>query len=584
MSSMKPSNPLPQLWKSLAEFRFDAVRASIYSVLNTLFDIMPEILIGMAINVVVSKEQSFLAQLGIEDPWQQILALGALSLFIWMAESLFEYLYLLGWRNLAQKVQHRLRIRCYAKMQELDLGFFEEENTGNLLSILNDDINQLHVFLDIGIHQILNVIVVVIGVGSVFFYLSPQIALVAFTPVPAILFGAIWFQTRANPIYARLRQQVGLLASRINNNLGGMLTIRTYNRENFELQVLEKDSLAYLEANEKAIRTSSAFIPVIRMAILCGFIGTFVWGAHLVIEEQLAVGSYGVLVFLTQRLLWPLTNIGKVLDTYERAMASSRRILAILHTPIEIGSGQQVCPPTPFAIEISHLHFRYASGKEVLKGIHLKIEPGTTTALVGSTGSGKSSLAKLLLRFYEAQEGQIRIDGIDIRDLQVNSLRQHIAFVSQEVYLFHGSVRENLLYGKADASPAELERACRKAEAWNFIQQLPEGLDTVIGERGVKLSGGQRQRIALARALLKESQLLILDEATSAIDTETERAIQKSLRDLAKTRSLLVIAHRLSTVVEADQICVMNEGQIVARGSHAELLEKSELYRKLWQA
>lgn len=556
--------------------------ASLYSFLNKAFDIAPEILIGMAIDVVTFKEQSFLAKFGFETPWEQIVALSGLTLLIWICESIFEYLHLIYWRGLAQSVQHQLRIDTYSHIQNLDVSYFEDKSTGNLVSILNDDINQLERFLDGGANQLIQTVTAVIGVGAVFFYLSPQIAMVAFLPVPAIIIGAFYFQKRALPLYANVREHVGLLSQRLSNNISGILTIKSYTQEAYEAERVRKDSLQYLSANQKAIAFSSAFIPVIRMAILCGFVATFLWGGYKVLHGELRVGAYGVLIFLTQRLLWPLTGLATTMDLYERAMASTRRILDLLQTPIKMYHGTRALNTFTGHFEFQDVSFQYASGTKVLHNIHLSIQPFKTTAIVGSTGSGKSTLLKLMFRFYDPSTGTLLADQQPIASYDVTQLRQRMGYVSQDIFLFHGTVKENILYGNMSATQEELITAAKLAEAHEFITKLPEGYDTLIGERGQKLSGGQRQRLSLARAILKNPDVLILDEATSAIDNETEAAIQKSLRHVTKNRTTVIIAHRLSTIVHSDRIYILDQGRITEIGTHQELLDKKGAYFQLW--
>ncbi|NND44903.1 MAG: ABC transporter ATP-binding protein, partial [Xanthomonadales bacterium] len=314
------------------------ILASLSSVLNKVFDVLPEILIGVAIDVVVRREESFIAALGVVDPFDQVLLLGGLTILIWALESLFEFLHLVLWRNLAQSLQHDLRLDAYGHVQDLDMAWFEDASTGHLVAILNDDINQLERFLDGGANAMIQVVTAVIAVGSVFFYLSPQIALMAFMPIPVIIVGAFWFLRRAQPLYAQVRERVGYLSNRLANNISGIATIRSFAREDFELEQLREDSNAYREANRRAIRVSSAFIPVIRMAILVGFVATLVYGGKLTLAGEMQAGAYGVLVFLTQRLLWPLTRVAETVDLYERAMASTRRVLDLIETPFTIRS------------------------------------------------------------------------------------------------------------------------------------------------------------------------------------------------------------------------------------------------------
>ena len=559
--------------------------ASLCSVLNKLFDVMPEILIGMAIDVVVRQRQSFLADFGILEPFNQLLFLGVITILVWALESLFEFLLLILWRNLSQSLQHDLRLDAYGHVQDLDMAWFEDISTGRLVAILNDDVNQLERFLDGGANALIQVATSIIAVGAVFFYVSPQIALMAFTPIPVIILGAFWFQRRAQPLYANVREKVSLLSTRLANNISGIATIKSFTREKHELEKLGEESSDYVAANRAAIRISSAFIPIIRMAILAGFVATLIYGGKLTLDGQLNAGAYSVLVFLTQRLLWPLTRLAETVDLFERAMASTRRILNLIEVPVITRSGPMALPieQVKGELRLEHVDFSYSSGAGVLHDINMVIAPGETIAVVGQTGSGKSTLMKLLLRFYSPTGGCLKLDGTDLAQLKTPDLRRVFGLVSQDVFLFHGTVAENIAYGRPGADQAKIEAAARAAEAHEFILQLPQAYDTIVGERGQKLSGGQRQRISIARAVLKDPPVLILDEATSAVDNETEAAIQRSMQVITRGRTTLVVAHRLSTIVSADRIYVLDRGRIIEKGSHAELLKIDGVYAALWK-
>lgn len=576
---------LVRLLRYAKGYRRRIMAATACSVINKLFDIAPEILIGVAIDVVVNQEQSFVASLGFETPQQQITMLAVLTFFIWAGESLFEYLSQILWRNLAQRLQADMRQDTYEHAQRLDMAFFESKSSGQLVATMNDDVNQLDRFLDGGANALIQVVVTVIAVGAVFFVLSPLIALLAFTPIPLIIWGAFFFQRKAGPLYSDVREKVGDLASRLSNNLSGIATIKSFTSEDREAERLRDASEAYVEANRRAIKVSSAFIPVIRMAILAGFLATFTVGGMMALNGSLNVGAYGVLVFLTQRLLWPLTGLAQVIDLFERAMASTRRILDLLEVPITVkdDSTTPLAQPVRGEVTIDNVSFHYATSLVGVDGIHLHVPAGNTLALVGATGSGKSTLIKLLLRFYDPESGHVLIDGQPITGVSMNSLRQSIGLVSQDVYLFEGSIRDNIAYGKPDADEAAIIDAAKTAEAWSFIETLPQGLDTPVGERGVRLSGGQRQRLSLARALLKDPPILVLDEATSAVDNETEAAIQRSLKRIAHGRTVIMIAHRLSTIVHADEIVVIEKGQVAERGSHSSLLAANGHYAAQWR-
>ena len=584
---MRPKNnqnPIVRLYLNLSEERKLLFFAFFSSITNKILDLAPPVIIGLAVDIIVKEQNSWIASFGIKEVPIQLILLAFASGIIWSGESFFEYLYSVLWRNLAQLSQHKLRIKAYAHIQELDMDFFERDNTGRLLSILNDDINQLERFLDQGANQIIQLVITVLIIGVTMVFVAPKIALFAFLPIPLIFIGSIRFQKKLAPKYKNVRNKAGLLASRLNNNLSGILTIKSFTKEKWELNRLNKESLAYQISNTEAIKLSSAFIPLIRFAILFAFIAILLIGGFQAWNKVLNVGTYSFLVFITQRLLWPLTTLGHVLDDFQRSMASINRVIDLIDTPVKIKNGIKRISPKDIQGRISfkNVYFNYPGRNATLKNINFEVKKNSSLGIVGLTGSGKSTIIKLLLRIYDSVNGLISIDNISIKDIYLKDLRKCISLVSQETYLFHGTVQENIAYGSNSANFKEIVKAAKIAEAHKFIEQLPDGYKTIVGERGQRLSGGQRQRIALARAVLKDAPILILDEATASVDNETEFLIQKSLSKITKDRTTIVIAHRLSTIKNADNIIVIHKGKIIENGKHEMLLRNKSIYSELW--
>ena len=557
-------------------------RGIVYSILNKLFDLAPPVLIGIAIDIVVEGNESFLASVGIPDRRRQLVILAILTFIIWGLESLFDYLSAVTWRGISQDIEHNLRTETFENVLSLDMKYFENKSSGRLMAILNDDVNQLERFLDTGANKLLQTATTVIVIGGTFLYISPLIATFAFIPIPIIIFGSFKFTSTIARRYESIRESIETLNSNLSNSISGILNVKSFTRETKELDRIESSSNEVRSANYHAIKLSAAFIPIIRVAILFGFTATLLIGGFLALDGEIKVATYSVLLFITQRLLWPLTELGDTFDLYQRAMASFNRIFSLKNETSDIGNGNIEFKKLEKNIELRDVSFSYVDNFNVLNNVNLTINAGQTTAIVGSTGSGKSTLIKLLLRLYEINNGSISYDSNSLKEIELSSLREKIGLVSQDVFLFEGTVIENIAYGDLNASESEVWNAAQKSEADEFINNLPQKENTIVGERGQKLSGGQRQRISIARAILKNPEILILDEATSSVDNETEAAIQRSLDILKKDRTVIVIAHRLSTVRNADIIYVLENGSVVESGNHDSLLDIEGVYSKLW--
>ncbi len=575
-------NSLKNLYLYSKEQETKVRRGILYSILNKLFDLAPPVLIGIAIDIVVEGSDSFLGSLGIEDRREQLIVLAFLTFIIWALESTFDYVAAVTWRNISQDVEHSLRTDTFKNVLGLDLQYFENKSSGRLMAVLNDDVNQLEKFLDTGANKLLQTLTTVVVIGGTFLYISPLIAIFAFIPIPIIIFGSFKFTKTIASRYTRIRNAIETLNANLSNSLSGVLTVKSFNREEKEFNRILTSSTEVKSANYHAIKLSAAFIPIIRIAILFGFTATLLIGGFMALDGEINVAMYSVLLFITQRLLWPLTELGDTFDLYQRAMASFKRINALKNTQPDIQNGSIEAGSIEKFISLEDVNFSYVDNFPVLNDVSINIKKGSTTAIVGSTGSGKSTLIKLLLRLYDVKAGKIKFDDKDIRDLDIHSLRKTIGLVSQDIFLFEGTVFENIAYGNLEASNDDIWKAAKLSESDEFINLLPNKENTIVGERGQKLSGGQRQRISIARAILKNPEILILDEATSAVDNETEAAIQRSLDTLKEGRTVIAIAHRLSTIRNADIIYVLEKGEIVESGTHEELVKLKNVYANLW--
>lgn len=585
---MTVQRPMYRLFKYLGTYPVSLWSSVSSSVINKLFDLMPPFLTAWIIDTASGQAPAWLIRwTGSQEAWPIIKFLAILTVLIFGFESLFEWLFKRGFMRLAQQVQHDLRLLAYDKLQKREVAYFENNRTGNLMSILNNDVNQLERFLNNSLSEIIQLIILFVFAGWSLIAVSPLLGMIGMLPIPFIIASSFWYQKRVSPFYWRIRELVGALSSRLENNIAGMIVIKSFNAEDFEKKRVDEASAHYREANFKAIGWSSVYIPIIRMFIALGFAATLMIGAYWVINGQndFTYGSLAFFAMMIQRLLWPITRLGRVFDDYERARASARRVFGLVdsHPLIQSAEQVQILPDHPGEIRFEEVSFAYQEGQTVLKNLNVHIPSGQTIGIAGPTGSGKTTLIKLLLRFYDVSQGAILLESKDIRELDLQTLRSQIALVSQDVYLFHGSIRENIAYGMPDQSLEAIQEAAEKAQLHRFIDQLPQQYDTVVGERGIKLSGGQRQRLSIARAILKDAPILILDEATSAVDTETERAIQENLRLLTQGKTAIIVAHRLSTIRHADTILVLENGQIVESGSHEALSAQEGIYSELWK-
>lgn len=581
--------PLLRLLRYMQGERRSYLLASLYSVLNKLFDIFPEILIGAAVDVVVNRKASLLARLmGDPNMMTQLIVLGVITFAAWACESIFQYLYSVQWRNLAQTVEHRLRMETYSHIQSARMEDIDNSKIGQLIATINDDVNQLERFLEDGMNQIIQIISSTVLIGFIFFYLSPIITLFAICPIPFILAGAFYFQHKLEPKFLKVRAKAANIATALANNLTGLMTIKSYTAEAFEASRVERLSLDYQQSNFETIVISSMVTPVIRILILSGFLCTLMIGGYQTIHHTMNVGVFSLLIFLSQRLLWPFSSLADVTVNFQRAMASTTRALNLLTWSKEETtalSHQDLLSVKSqgSGLLLDNISFTYPNARDqVFKDFSLVIPQHQSVAFVGESGSGKSTIVKLLCRFYQPDIGEIYWNKTDINRFNLKKWRASIALVSQDIFLFEGSIAENIAYARSNVTFEEIVQAAKVAGADSFIRSMSGAYNAQVGERGNRLSGGQKQRIAIARAVLKNAPILILDEATSAVDNDTELAIQQALAAITHQKTTIIIAHRLSTVTNVDIIYVLDDGKIVEQGNHQRLCQAGGLYQRLW--
>lgn len=537
-------------------------------------------------SVLIAGSSVTFASLGIATLSGQVSFLGAAGVAFCI---LFAVAWFIGgvmWRDLAQKVQHDWRCTVYAHVQRAQLGFLEGERTTAVARVLTADIDQFGRFLANQANYLVRVMTTLGLLVFVFLVFAPGIAWLALLPVPIVAWLSIYYQERVAPDLAMTTGAGSRLSGQLINNLEASATIKSFGAEDFEVDRIRRLSEAYGMSSRVVDYQTTAYGQAVLGLSMIGLVAVYVFGGHLVLAGVLLIGAYNTVIRLPQLLNFQLPGLGEAVEGYQRMAAALERVLRLLDLPVEPSSTGRGFDWTAVEGEIvlESVTFGYPSRPALLQDLTLRIEARKTTAIVGATGVGKSTIAKLLLRFQEVDSGRVLLDGVDIRELRLHDLRAAIGFVGQEAFLFDGTVGDNITYGSFDADPERVVAAARLAEADAFVAALPLGYETKVGERGATLSGGQRQRISLARAIVKNAPILVLDEATSAVDNETEAAIQHALAGFARGRTMVVIAHRLSTIRHADRIYVMGEGGVlVEQGRHAELLDNDGLYARLWR-
>lgn len=563
--------------------------ASTLSILVQILDMAPALIIGWMVVVLITGRNTAVVRFGLVTASSQLSFLTgviALVCVVFIVSAALSYIENALWRNLAQSVQHEWLTTMYAHVQKVELAYLEGERTTRITTVLTDDINQLGRFFVTSTNDLLQLGTSFLVLILMFLSFAPNMAWIALLPVPVIAWFSFFYKEHSALDYATNSEDVSLLNSQLVNNLEASATVKSFCAEDYEIERIRRLSEACRQSNHRIDKRAAAYTPIIRVCTTLSLGGMLLLGGRAVLAGAIPFEVFGFLIGLPQRvLLQHIPKLGDAVDQYQRSVAALGRMLDLLSLPVESGEmGDRLdMAAVRGELVLDRVTFAYPGRPPVLQDLSLRFPSKKTTGIVGVTGAGKTTIAKLLLRFQHVTSGRVLLDGVDISDLRLQDLRTAVGFVAQEDFLFDGTVEDNIRYGRFDANPERVVGAARLAKADGFVEALPLRYNTMVGERGAMLSGGQKQRLSLARAILKSAPIIILDEATSAVDNETEAAIQRALKVFAKDRTMLIIAHRLSTIRHADWIYVMGKGGVVAEeGTHHELVLRGGVYASLW--
>ncbi len=542
-------------------------------------DLLPFVAMGLLTDAILSGEINQLK----EFAFYGLLILGSFT-----GLAIFQGVSNYSWETLAQYLQHDIRIAAFESLIKMEIRYFEDRQTGDIMSVISADVNQLENFLSDASTSMIRIVITFTTAFAILVWMSWKLALILFVPIIFIMPLIYFFSTRVQKKYRESRQSFGDINAVLSNNISGMGVVQAYNAETYETERVGRESSSYKNHAIGATVQRTKFLPGIYViaGLAFGLLATA--GGYLMLQGQdsggISPGQFVTFLLMSTRMSMPLFILGMLVNQIQKSEASARRVFAMVDLEpsiVDKENADALLKPAD-SISFNDVHFGYPNGNKVLNGVSFDLKRNQSVGIVGPTGAGKSTIVKLLLRYYETDNGIISMNDKDINDLKLGSIREQIGYVSQDVYLFHGTIRENIAYADQSAGNEAIENAASLAGANDFIESFPKGYDTIVGDRGVKLSGGQRQRISLARAILRQPPLLILDEATSAVDTRTEEIIQRNLNQFKDGRMTVAVAHRLSTIRDADQIIVLVDGVVVERGAHDDLISQQGVYADLW--